>query len=210
MDTAATQGRTVLFVSHNMAAIQRLCSRAVFLDHGTIQAIGDSKTVTARYLDSLGGQRTFWERDSSPVSDIFFTKVCLANGNGEPIEHVTTASEVRMVMDFVIQKPISDMQLGITVYDAERNSLFSSVPGDVGLPVDREIGTHRYAVQLPKNIFMPRTYTIKAVLWSVSQGTLDAVDQLTFPVHETASLLNDTPGGRHGALLLVCNWVREA
>jgi lipopolysaccharide transport system ATP-binding protein len=45
-----SDGRTILFVSHNMDAIQHLCSRCIFLDHGYIAAAGDCRTTIARYL----------------------------------------------------------------------------------------------------------------------------------------------------------------
>jgi len=50
------EGRTILFVSHNMDAIQRLCSRCILLDRGTIVAAGDCRTTIERYL-SVARQR---------------------------------------------------------------------------------------------------------------------------------------------------------
>jgi homopolymeric O-antigen transport system ATP-binding protein len=51
MESAATnEGKTILFVSHNMAAIAKLCHRAVLLDHGKIQAIGPATEIVAEYL----------------------------------------------------------------------------------------------------------------------------------------------------------------
>jgi ABC-type polysaccharide/polyol phosphate transport system ATPase subunit len=45
-----SDGRTILFVSHNMDAIQHLCSRCILLDHGRIAATGDCRSTIARYL----------------------------------------------------------------------------------------------------------------------------------------------------------------
>ena len=50
MDDVAKEGRTVLFVSHNMDAIQRLCPRSVLIEHGHVAAHGDSPSVVSRYL----------------------------------------------------------------------------------------------------------------------------------------------------------------
>ncbi|HEY8223909.1 MAG TPA: Wzt carbohydrate-binding domain-containing protein, partial [Pyrinomonadaceae bacterium] len=52
MDDVAKEGRTVLFVSHNMAAVENLCGRAILLDHGKVSSVGDVKDVIAAYLDS--------------------------------------------------------------------------------------------------------------------------------------------------------------
>ena len=53
MSGAARQGRTVLFVSHNMPAIQSLCTRAVLLDRGAVVADGVVNSVVAQYLDRV-------------------------------------------------------------------------------------------------------------------------------------------------------------
>jgi lipopolysaccharide transport system ATP-binding protein len=56
MDDVAKEGRTVVFVSHNMDAIQRLCPRSLLIDHGHVVTYGDSAGVVARHL-SRGGDR---------------------------------------------------------------------------------------------------------------------------------------------------------
>src|SRR6185436_18853069 len=50
MKDVAGQGRTVLFVSHQMAAIQNLCSRVVLLKNGRVSAQGDADSVIQQYL----------------------------------------------------------------------------------------------------------------------------------------------------------------
>ena len=52
-EITSSQGRTVIFVSHNMSAIQNLCSRCVLLDHGKVQIIGETKKVLETYLRNL-------------------------------------------------------------------------------------------------------------------------------------------------------------
>ena len=51
LDSVSSEGRTVLFVSHNMNAIQRLCPRSVLLDRGCLVAVGDTSEMVQRYLD---------------------------------------------------------------------------------------------------------------------------------------------------------------
>jgi lipopolysaccharide transport system ATP-binding protein len=52
MSRTASEGRTVLFVSHNMAAVQSLCTRAAWLDHGTLVQVGPPRVVIGSYLQS--------------------------------------------------------------------------------------------------------------------------------------------------------------
>ena len=63
MDEVARGGRTVLFVSHNMSAVQSLCTHAVLLEEGRAAASGEPRTVLARYLQRGGEDAQTWSRD---------------------------------------------------------------------------------------------------------------------------------------------------
>jgi lipopolysaccharide transport system ATP-binding protein len=62
MQDVATHGRTVLFVSHNLAAVQTLCPRAVMLEAGKVTATGPTAAVLAQYLASGGEDSDTWTR----------------------------------------------------------------------------------------------------------------------------------------------------
>lgn len=60
-DVSQQKGRTILFVSHNLQAINNLCSRAIWLQKGTIHAIGDAQSVVNKYLGAF--QKKLWKRE---------------------------------------------------------------------------------------------------------------------------------------------------
>lgn len=68
MDEVARGGRTVLFVSHNMSAVQSLCSHAVLLEEGRVAAIGEPQPVLARYLQRGGEDAQTWRRDDDAAT----------------------------------------------------------------------------------------------------------------------------------------------
>jgi lipopolysaccharide transport system ATP-binding protein len=57
-DVAAKEGKTVLFVSHNISAINSLCSRTILLNQGSIEIYGETNEVTNKYLDGLGSKHS--------------------------------------------------------------------------------------------------------------------------------------------------------
>ncbi|HEX7786446.1 MAG TPA: ABC transporter ATP-binding protein, partial [Methylomirabilota bacterium] len=65
MGEVARQGRTILFVSHNMGSVQALCSRAIVLSHGALVADADAATAVGRYL----GEAVATDRLSRPPND---------------------------------------------------------------------------------------------------------------------------------------------
>ncbi len=58
MNDVAREGRTILFVSHNLIAVESLCSRAVLLDHGKVRAVGPTREIINRYLRQTGAGTT--------------------------------------------------------------------------------------------------------------------------------------------------------
>jgi lipopolysaccharide transport system ATP-binding protein len=100
MSNAATQGRTVLFVSHNMVAVQSLCQRAIWLDRGEVVKEGTAESVISDYLISGSAQR--WEEvwddiETAPGDDI----VRLHRVRVRPVEG--TADALTNTTPFVIE-----------------------------------------------------------------------------------------------------------
>jgi len=98
MEDLSGTGRTVLFVSHNMQAISRLCDRAILFDGGAIVADGDPAAVITRYLHLAHGRdsQVSWPDDeSAPGDDLArLLSVRVVNEMGEAIE---TADVRRLV-----------------------------------------------------------------------------------------------------------------
>jgi lipopolysaccharide transport system ATP-binding protein len=98
MEDVSHEGRTVLFVSHSMSAITRLCPRTILLDNGRVVADGPSQTVIGTYLQSGAGTtavREWTEQHSAPGNDI--ARLCA----------VRARTEEGVVLDaFDIRRPI--------------------------------------------------------------------------------------------------------
>jgi lipopolysaccharide transport system ATP-binding protein len=90
MEDLSGTGRTVLFVSHNMQAINQLCDRAILLEGGGIAADGDSAEVVTRYLQSAhgtGSRRTWPDVESAPGDDLArLLSVRVVDEDGETLE----------------------------------------------------------------------------------------------------------------------------
>jgi lipopolysaccharide transport system ATP-binding protein len=88
MQDVSQEGRTVLFVSHEMNAIRRLCKNGLWLDKGKMQAIGPAVDVVRKYEESVltsNNIRTSRaERDKPPNSSKYFSWVSLSSADGQP------------------------------------------------------------------------------------------------------------------------------
>ena len=70
-DVSTQKGRTIIFVSHNMQAINSLCSKAIWLQKGRVLANGEAKTVVNNYMSHLQRRvwKQHWHRNEAPGND---------------------------------------------------------------------------------------------------------------------------------------------
>jgi lipopolysaccharide transport system ATP-binding protein len=128
MDEAASGGRTVLFVSHNMNAIETLCNKIVVLDRG--QLILSSSNVRQGIQDYLGGSdktEAEWINSGGEYEDEYFTPVRfrLLSSNGQVINSsIRNDDEVCIEISGEIDRPDNSLNIGIAVYNEEGVVLF--------------------------------------------------------------------------------------
>lgn len=130
MGNVAKEGRTVLFVSHNMAAISNLCSRVVRLAKGRVVDIAEAKDGISNYLQALAGSNdgvTLLNVDHSGAGPISFGSFRCESFSGEPLKHMISGEAVRLVLGYTSHKTIKEKlrvdEVSILVYGSEGNRL---------------------------------------------------------------------------------------
>lgn len=122
MGEVAKGGRTVLFVSHNMAAIQNLCPRAIFLSHGEVIEDGKTEVIVERYLtdSSKRAHISLSERkDRQGTGDIKFTSVKFQNKKGENIDSFVNGNYAQFICCFEnrVNCDLKNLQVAIGIDD---------------------------------------------------------------------------------------------
>jgi lipopolysaccharide transport system ATP-binding protein len=116
-DVSSSEGRTVLFVSHNMAALQKLCKSALLLQHGKIVANGEVDVIVDKYLEiSQKSQDTYklFENDTSKVASV--VKVELADEEGNPTSDFALGKPWVVKVYYQVNEPVENFicALGLT------------------------------------------------------------------------------------------------
>ncbi len=126
MKDVSGQGRTVLFVSHNMGAIQSLCSRSIYLKHGTIQQTGETDKIINYYLSHE--LKTEDELNLKINKDIpaCVTQVRLLNGEDQKTKAYLSGETLRFAFNIDCQAQ-GNYQLGIGIASALDVNIFSEV-----------------------------------------------------------------------------------
>jgi lipopolysaccharide transport system ATP-binding protein len=105
MEEVAEGGRTVIFVSHNMAAISALCTRGIWLDSGGVKADGPVQDVVQRYLTAVGeleGTKTDLKSrlDRGGDGRVRFTSFQIRDKDGNPLPAVVSGEAVDLILNY--------------------------------------------------------------------------------------------------------------
>lgn len=126
-DVSSKEGRTVLFVSHNMAAVKALCTQSIVLRHGTIDLPkGDTEKAIQHYLkleDDLMAIPLIDRKDRQGQGKIRMTHMEFRNSTDQPVSQLISGEkvEIRVHYDSTLSDPGQNNMIGVLI---ERNDGF--------------------------------------------------------------------------------------
>jgi len=181
MEDVARGGRTVLFVSHNMAAVQGLCTRCLLLRNGLLQADGPPKEIVEQYLAHLtkDAQVPLSQRaDRQGSGRIRFTKLTILNASGQTVEHALSGQDVAIAMNYCSAdgRPVAYAEFTVTFHTALGQFMFNCSTASSGLALDALPPTGRLVCHIPELPLAPGRYTLH-LLARVGGQTADQVEQ---------------------------------
>ncbi len=117
MEGLRSGGRTVLFVSHNMAAVENLCSRAIWIDHGQMRMDGDSHSVIEAYMASMSSTVEMATnladlKTRRGTGEIRYTRVEFLGPDGAPQTVARSGKPIIIRLRYHASEPISHPSLG--------------------------------------------------------------------------------------------------
>jgi len=119
MGAVARGGRTILFVSHNMAAVLALCSRAYLLGQGNLIASGTPSAVVETYLDQRSTAAPLSLRDRQDRQGngrMRFLDLAVRNAQGNPVELVASGQDVVVEISYAAKSALRNVSVSLGVY----------------------------------------------------------------------------------------------
>ncbi len=119
MSDVAGQGRTVLFVSHNMEAVRKICDQAIMLDQGEIVSEGKTESVIAKYMEEGTSAQSIYEipppsDEGRPPGNAY--KLVTEDGLGRPSSAIPVGSPWQIRVYFEISHPVDHFIIGIGLF----------------------------------------------------------------------------------------------
>jgi lipopolysaccharide transport system ATP-binding protein len=182
MEELSRYGRTVLFVSHQMQVLARLCDRAILLREGRVVQDGPSDQVVAHYLQAEGGagsRRTWPDLATAPGGKrVRIREVRVVDEDGRLVDSVDIRRSVGVEITFTVLRDDVAVFPRIKVIDREGNNAFTTVdtnPMWTDLPA---LGDHVATAWIPGNLLNEGLYTVEPGISSLGAlGTNKLVHQ---------------------------------
>lgn len=161
MSDVAMEGRTVLFVSHNMSAILRLTEEALVIDKGNLLMRARTSRAVDYYLSqglTQGGQR-LWERNEVPKNAKPFLPISMRiiNERGNISDTIRSIEPFYIEIEYELTEPIKGLRIGVYLMTTRGEFVFTSFDTDEPQKYEQysERGAGRYIsrVSLPANFF---------------------------------------------------------
>ena len=130
MGQVAKGGRTVLFVSHNMPAVQALCSKAIYLKSGTVKSVGEVEPLLNQYLVENGG--TQGHAFNEPVNLGESLKLLAFDFAPNPVE---SGGDLRFRLTLRASKPVKISDLSLLIFTSQNTRIALVDLRSVGLPL---------------------------------------------------------------------------
>lgn len=216
MGEVGRSGRTILFVSHNMGAITRLCNHALWLDDGRLRASGDVEEVISGYLaagaNAEGEVRFSEDLNECPGSEyVRLSAVRVCNHECSVANMLDVRFPFSVEMEYHILRPAANLRLGLRILTHDGTVVFSTRDLDDGKEEQVRIpGVYISRCTIPGNFLDYGHYFVSFGADSPKIQSHFALDQaLAFQIEPTGGVGGHVADGRSGLLRLQLPWVIE-
>jgi ABC-type polysaccharide/polyol phosphate transport system ATPase subunit len=147
MATVEREGRTVVFVSHNLEAIVQLCPRAIWLDQGATRAIGPAGEVVDTYLGALGREVDELVEDrGGPVA---LRSVQVLDARDRPVEVMRRDQPFAVEVRFAVRTAVPGLDVAVHLYNVRGMEVLSEAWGDAMLERPNDPGQYVARLVIP-------------------------------------------------------------
>jgi lipopolysaccharide transport system ATP-binding protein len=184
MGDVAKQGRTVLFVSHNMAAVRSLCNRALMLQDGQVVCAGAVDEVVDFYLGGSSGALSEhrWEDTKTAPGNgqARLRGIRVVDSEGATISQAPISSSIGFEIEYEVLSEGAMLNLSLAVYTQENVHVFASISAtdQAWFSKPHPLGRYRSRCTIPANFFNEGRYLVTIRLMERARHVIGLAEQV--------------------------------
>jgi lipopolysaccharide transport system ATP-binding protein len=217
MGEVAKEGRTVLFVSHNMVAVQNLCNRAFWLKDGEIVSEGATSDMVSKYLSTTFNsvtERVWNDISSAPGNEkVRIHRICIRPESGSPGDMITRETPLLVEVEFWNLLPGACFHIKLHFVNEQQIIAFTSGSDEVdpmGSSRSMPTGLYKSVCRVPNYLLNEGIHSlVLRVLQNMRHTEYRQEDALTFNVLDTSTRSYTWYGKELGAVRPNLEWATE-
>jgi lipopolysaccharide transport system ATP-binding protein len=201
-DISKGEGRTVLFVSHNMTAVKSLCKHGIILKNGFLIDEGDVDTVVTHYLrgdSAIDSYKTFATPQNCKGFELLEIGIRSKDGNFGDVMRVT--DDLELIVRYRLTQKFDRFWITFHMKNDQGERIFSTSGGGRNYDYHHEVGEYEQICHLPKDFFNWGTFSIDMLAFSQPSNIeclADEADIITFTLVNRASEIGGWMGKEPG------------
>jgi lipopolysaccharide transport system ATP-binding protein len=213
MNDVSKEGRTVLFVSHNLNAIAQLCGSAILFDGGKMVRSGDVNLVTSLYLSEgipTAGDLDLSDRSShSGSGEARLSQLMIMNGSHQVSTSFVVGDDIVFDISIDVRKQIGTLLMSVDIATSEGLPVYHLRDVDAGFNLENPSEKSRILVRLKNQKLYPGDYLISLWLGGTDSTRIDYVHNCArFTVRDGGSVLTRPLMHNLGMVYEVAEWTR--
>jgi lipopolysaccharide transport system ATP-binding protein len=216
-DVSRNDGRTILFVSHNMAAVSNLCNNCIFMRNGTLHSVGPTTQIIEEYI-SFGNQNTGSVTGDDIIyakkcPEAFFTEISMYS-DGEITSSVAIKKDIVVKLEYMVVSDGAEIYPSIHLLDNAGAIIFATFNGPsatigkddfFGKPLRK--GKYVSTTIIPGNFLNEKSYNINAFLVPRDPSDMAIVENaISFTVTDTGEMRKEYGGDWVGLIRPKMAW----
>ena len=206
MSGFARSGRTVILVSHNLAVVEQLCTRAVLIQNGRVLGDGGANEIIGRYVRMRSDSPARGTNQKAAGNRV--VRAFTASKSGEPLDTFTVGETIGIHVEISVDQAINSPWIGIQIRN-EMEVLVSHIASrEAGVDLRRLIGDETLVCTVPDCRLLPGQYYVTAILADYSNTRHDVAESICqFTIRPTAFAKSGMPmTAEYGIVSLDSEW----
>ena len=183
-EVAKGAGRTILFVSHNMGAIQNLCTKTILIEKGKVTKIGETGEVIHQYLHKSDGSIASTDYTVDRLRDVQISRISIM-GKKEPQSRIPVSEGFLIKIEFEVLKPVKNTSVSVLFYSEGDRLMFSSDFDQTLKLKDYEPGKYISTLHVPPYLFNVGDYFFDVFIGEPSIVGYDTKRNIPFEIINT-------------------------
>ncbi|NDJ18751.1 polysaccharide ABC transporter ATP-binding protein [Myxacorys almedinensis] len=211
MKRVGEEGRTILFVSHQMGMLAQLCNHALMLDQGKLVRQGATQDVIAHYMDSLGyGNDSTYSASIEKTKDkpVYLSEIQTVNEEGMPTADFGHTDQITLKIKGAFNRYVENIMLSVSVKDRLERRVFTNRIHLDQWDISEHTSSFTATMKIPTDFLMPGKYLFMVLLSVPKVEIIDLVDHVCpLVITDLGSEAAMFEGKDIGCVFAKCEWL---